>query len=522
MNYKILITTSSIGARLGDLTKYTNKALLRVGKKPAISYIIESYPADAPLVITLGHFGEQVRDFVGLAYPERKVEFVEVDKYSGEGSSLGYSMLCAEDKLQCPFIYHACDTLVTEPIPDPEYNWIGVRRGGDATEYASWNMLKDVIAAFNDKGAVTPDYVHIGLVGIQDYENYWKTLKQLYRENPNDGILNDCAVIVKMLQNKALFRLAEFYDWRDTGNLVTLRLAREQAGDHFDNLDKADESIFVFPKFVIKFFADEKTAKNRVIRAKNLHGLVPDIEGETKNFYRYKFVDGELYARVVSPEDFQNFLHWAKENLWKPAQETSPEEFRKICLDFYESKTKKRIKKFFEENSTPDSAETINGDNVPAINEVLAKVDFARLADAEQRQFHGDFILDNIIRTAGGYCLLDWRQDFGGLLRAGDMYYDLAKLAHNLVVNHDMVHKNLFTVSNNAGAIACDIQRKPELADCEKILFDFLEKEGYDAEKVKILRGLIWLNMSPLHHYPFNVFLYYFGKWNLWRTITKH
>ena len=52
--YKVLITTSGIGSRLGDLTKYTNKSLVRVGDKPAISHIIESYPEDTKFVVTLG------------------------------------------------------------------------------------------------------------------------------------------------------------------------------------------------------------------------------------------------------------------------------------------------------------------------------------------------------------------------------------------------------------------------------------------------------------------------------------
>ena len=34
--YKVLITTSGIGSRLGDLTTYTNKCLVRIGNKPAI------------------------------------------------------------------------------------------------------------------------------------------------------------------------------------------------------------------------------------------------------------------------------------------------------------------------------------------------------------------------------------------------------------------------------------------------------------------------------------------------------
>jgi NDP-sugar pyrophosphorylase family protein len=96
-SYKVLLTTSGIGSRLGEITKYTNKALVRIGDKPSISHIIETYPNDTIFVVTLGYFGNQVKDFLEIAYPERIFEFVYVDKYEGEGSSLLYSMLCAKN-----------------------------------------------------------------------------------------------------------------------------------------------------------------------------------------------------------------------------------------------------------------------------------------------------------------------------------------------------------------------------------------------------------------------------------------
>jgi NDP-sugar pyrophosphorylase family protein len=50
-NYKVLITTSGVGQRLGDLTKYTNQSLVRLLKKPILSHIVESYPKDVELVV---------------------------------------------------------------------------------------------------------------------------------------------------------------------------------------------------------------------------------------------------------------------------------------------------------------------------------------------------------------------------------------------------------------------------------------------------------------------------------------
>src|SRR5260221_9455211 len=125
MHHRVLITTSGIGSRLGEITKYTNKALVRVGKKPALSYIIEAYPKSTEFVVTLGHFGNHVKDFLKLVYPERKYIFISVDKFVGPGSSLGYSMLQAKNALQVPFIFHASDTIVDEKIKLPTTNWLG-------------------------------------------------------------------------------------------------------------------------------------------------------------------------------------------------------------------------------------------------------------------------------------------------------------------------------------------------------------------------------------------------------------
>ncbi len=117
--------------------------------------------------------------------------------------------------------------------------------------------------------------------------------------------------------------------------------------------------------------------------------------------------------------------------------------------------------------------------------------------------------------------MLDWRQDFGGLLRGGDMYYDFGKLAHNLVVNHDIISRNLFAISTEGDMITCDIQRKPHLVECEKVLETFLAEQGFDKKKVQVIRALIWLSMSPLHHDAFNPFLFYFGKLHLWQALQN-
>jgi len=192
-----------------------------------------------------------------------------------------------------------------------------------------------------------------------------------------------------------------------------------------------------------------------------------------------------------------------------------------MCRSFYEKKTLERIEKFFKENGFRDSAHIINGESVPSLKELLKQVDFNKLSHGLQSRFHGDLIMDNIVRTEDGFVLIDWRQDFGGHLTIGDRYYDLAKLNHNLTVNHAVINKNLFSLEAKGTTIRCDIMRPNTLVECQEIFKKFLKENGYDADRVKLLTAIIWLNMAPLHHHPFNLFLYYFGKLHLWQALQK-
>ncbi len=519
---KVLLTTSGTGSRLGEITKYTNKSLVKVGKKPAISYIIEQYPKNTEFVITVGYFGDQVCDFLKLVYPERNFKFVEVDKYEGPGTSLGYSMLQASSQLQCPFIYHACDTIVAgRKIPLPKSNWIGGFQGEGSSHYASFDVVDGKVQQMYDKGMMDPDFLHIGLIGVQEYKLFWKNLRELYEQDPNNGGLNDVEVISKMIGDGSEFGVVEFEKWYDIGNVESLNRAREEIEDSFRILDKSDESIFIFDSFVVKFFNDEKMVAQRVSRAKILRGLVPEIQGSTKNFYRYKYATGKLYSKVATPIDFGRFLNWSQKNLWKPNREISDREFKKICFDFYRTKTVERVEKFLNSRKVKDAENVINDEKIPSFKKMLEVIDFDWLCDTKQSGFHGDFILDNLLKNKSGYVLLDWRQNFGGLLKSGDLYYDLSKLNHNLTVNHEIVNNDLFVIDVGKERIVCDILRKENLVQCQKVLFGFLEKNGYDVRKVKLLTAIIWLNMSPLHHHPFDLFLFYFGKLNLWRALNE-
>lgn len=519
---KVFIPTSGVGVPLGNITQYTNRVLIKVGKKPTLSYIVDAYPPGTEFIIAIGHFGSQVKEFVQLVYPQLNIKFVEIDPYQGPGSCLAYTMLQAMPLLQCPFIYHASDTILPQKLEHLGVNWVAGYRSEGSSHYASFDVVDGHVRHMYDKGTLNPDFLHVGVVGIEDFEKFWDHLKKLYEVFRNNESLGDVHAIRKMIDEGVLFRVRPVDKWYDVGNVDSLNKVRVEIPDSFHILDKVEESIFLYDDFVVKFFHDEASVQKRVERANVLRGLVPPIEQSTKNFYRYSYVEGELYSDAATPKDFKNFLQWATDHLWKPVREVDPAEFQKICFDFYYDKSIKRIEKFCQSRSVVDQEIVINDERVPSVSDLFKKIDFAWLSDTEQVMFHGDFILDNMLKTKNGYCLLDWRQDFGGLIKAGDMYYDLAKLNHNLTVNHGIINDNLFTITVRDDHVECDILRKERLVQCQQVFFDFLRERGLDQQKVRMLTALIWLNMSPLHHHPFDLFLFYFGKLNLWNAIQHH
>ena len=110
--YKVLIPTAGTGSRLKELTKYLNKSLVDISGKPAISRIIDMFPISCEFVIPLGYKVELVKQFLNLAYPNRKFYFSTVEKYEGENSGLGLTILSAEKYLQEPFVFCSFDTIV--------------------------------------------------------------------------------------------------------------------------------------------------------------------------------------------------------------------------------------------------------------------------------------------------------------------------------------------------------------------------------------------------------------------------
>ena len=152
-----------------------------------------------------------------------RFEFVYVTHYAGDGSSLLKSMACAKDKLQCPFIFHVCDTILVTQPPPPEYNWMACGISPQSDIFRTVITRDDTIIKVNDKGAIHYDYAYAGVAGILDYKKFWNRLEDILSTKKKD--LSDCHVFDEMASDTTI-KVFKLEKWFDTGSVENLYRTR--------------------------------------------------------------------------------------------------------------------------------------------------------------------------------------------------------------------------------------------------------------------------------------------------------
>ena len=510
MNPTVCILTAGMGTRMGSYASYINKALLPINQRAAISHIINKFPENTEFVVAIGHLGNQVKDYLAMAYPSANISFVEVDNYNGPGSGPGYSLLCCKHLLDKPFYFVSCDTLWEGEVNvDLEQNWVGVSKIDevDTVNYCNFEIEDDHVVSIHDKIHVRGNNYKgfIGLCYIRDYNVFYDALSSSELISGEHQISNG----IQGLVNETTVKQYEV-EWIDVGTLENYKKAVSRYEEY--DFSKTNEFIYIDNGLVIKFFADQTVVEKRVAKAALNSSVFPKINVRRGQFYCYPFIPGQTLYERNNIDTFKKLLKWLDQNLWVEIK-VNTDDMRQICKTFYYEKTLNRLSMYHKKYEGADVENVINGIKVPATSDLIKQIPWESLYSGKPSFFHGDLQFDNIIYTSWKkFVLLDWRQDFGGYVEFGDLYYDLAKLYGGIVLNYDYIKKKLVSYSENGLTICFDFAQRFSSKTYLSTFMDFIKEKGWDEQKVRMLVPLIYLNMSPLHHYPFDKMLYALGR----------
>jgi len=516
MNSSVLITTSGTGSRLHNYTKNTNKSLLNIGDKYALCYIIDNYDKNTEFIITLGYYGNHVKEFLNIAYPDYNIKFIEIDKYEGVGSSLGYSLLKCKEMLQKPFYFHCCDSIILNKIPiHKDCNTLFLFNTLEFNNYstAKVNLENQSVVKMNKKGCTQYDYGYSGVFYMKSYDLFWKYLEEIYNNNINNFELSDVDSIIKMVDNNTDFKYILLSDYYDSGNCDALKILRNIVKRNYDVIEKSNESICFLDNKVIKFNTNIEHTKNIYLRHLHMNNMCAKILSYSDNFICMEKVNGTIMSKLTY-NCMNELLNYFLNNLWDSSKTDS--KYKENCYNFYVNKTYSRINLLNLENEI----NIINGVQCLPIKQLITNIDEKYYINDTFVKFHGDFIFDNILKTDDKFVLIDWRENFDGNLDYGDIYYEFAKLKHNLIFNHKNILNNLFTIDINDKEVNVDLKCNYLLMEQTNELDNFLIKHKYDVTKVNIIMSIVWLNMSPLYEGDLRWFLFYFGKYNLTKFLN--
>lgn len=538
MRKTVVIPAAGLGSRLNEFTKNYNKAMCTLGPKPVISYIIEKFDEEDEIIVLLGYKGDLLKQVLQICYPKRNIKFVNVDCFEGPGSGLGYSLSCAKQYLQKPFMFWSNDSIIDENLDafDFDHNFMVLSEFDKehADSYRHARIGKKEVQAILPKGEYDPTgkttKPYIGISYVKDYEAFWKAQEENFEIFVNAG------------ESAGLNELDDIHyyithSWLDTGNKEKLIAAKEEYSKKMDAtiLEKPDEAIWFLDDMVVKFHIDPKFIEGRVKRFQTFlndkmkqSGLVlPTLLAFDKNVYAYRLAEGKVMSKEVNPYSFLNFIDKFFGNVEE--RTASPELKKQIYADFYKDKTIKRIEKYCNDHEDLDGDCIINGLECWSAKRIISEMinwdlisEKAKITD----NYHGDFHLENIlVNKVNGedqFVMLDWRQNFGKTFE-GDIYYDIAKMWHSLIVNHGMVKDNLFACKLKAnGEYEIDIHRSFIDTECEQKLVNWIKDSEYDIVHAEFLTALIFLNIAACHTAPYCKFLFYLGKYLMNKFICEH
>ena len=342
-----------------------------------------------------------------------------------------------------------------------------------------------------DKVKVSKNYfAFTGLLHVKDYQKFWKGIEKLGLIKHERQISNG---LIELMKESKL--IAKKIRWFDVGDYKKYQDTEKKFNS--SSISKTNEFIYFTNNNVIKFFSDEDIINKRIQKTKSNQSVFPKVKKLNKNFYQYPYWEGETFYSIGSPESFKKLLEWLENRVWKKSKTTNTE-LEKLCKSFYYDKTVSRISLFLKNNPNYIFPRSVNAKVIPSLEKLLESIPWEKLFDGIPRFIHGDLQIQNILynRKLKQFLLVDWRQDFAGNIKVGDLYYDLAKLYGGILMNYDHIISDNFQYNQNGKKVTVSFKKWKNDSKYKKILEDYIKKNNIELYKVRLLTGLIYLNMA--------------------------
>ncbi len=505
------IVSAGMGSRFKPFSEFANKALAPLPDKPLISKIIESIPQDSKIHIVTGYKGDDLKFIISKMHKDRPIFFYENKDYASTG--MGDSLMPVLEKVKQSLVVLPNDGFYSQNLVlDNQLKSYELVLGISDTFTNKSDYCQVCIdngftvrgisrGKFSSKRSLDTNFIFTGLLYIKHPMQYKQFLEK-YKENSREIYFP----IVDYIKNNFEVK-STLLNWQDCGTYKKYKMVLSNLIKY--DFSKSNETILIYKNnSVFKIFKDSLISKKRIKKSNLYQKAFPYCsEIPSGSGYYYKFTDGGTLYDNCSAKNLNNLLYFLDTELWNKKISNS---FLNGCArKFYEDKTKERIN-LLNEKYNLKKIKSINQKSLS--QQIIPKFNFEDLVNKSIFcPIHGDLQYDNVIYNPENnkFVLIDWRHEFGGSVEYGDLYYDLAKLLGGIFINYKRIKKNDFKclLSNEESNISYEYIFDNYFKDHLQIIREFHLSRNLDFKHTIKLMSLIFLNMAPLHTYPFDLML---------------
>ena len=512
----LILSGGKIPKELEKIFGKISSGLIPINGKPVIFNTIDELINHGynKIAITVGYNKKHLMKILCSHYKNKiKIDFIEVDWKKSPGNSIINSLKNIEEE---KLLIILGDTMINDRyfkfVEKQKDFVIASKNFSDSSKWCVIKTKNNEINSIYDK-KIGLDTSFAALIGVYFFSDV-KTLKTISKKFQYNKKLEISSLLKAYKKiNKILVKTE--LNWYDLGHRNNyFNSKKELLQSRFFNYLELDEKNGI----VTKKSRNVEKLNNEI----NWYKLIPEpIKTITPKIISSKI--GHDPNLVMEHIDFSTLTEiWLFGNIDYKRWEIIFDNLKNIINVFqkykkkvnradyeqiYIVKTNERIQQLLSSNNKfrkllyydniiingkkYDNWEIISKKIFPLIKKLFSKEDNCIL--------HGDLCFSNILYNIQNnqYKIIDPRGKWGENI-FGDIKYDLAKLRHSLVGGYDSINNGLFYIEHKNNSLRIDVL-KPSLYKKISKEFDLWISKKWNLEHIKLIEGLLFISMIPLH-----------------------
>ena len=523
MNYDnihvLILSAGKIEKELEDIFGSIPSGLIPLHGKPVIFRIIDKLLKEGfkKISITTGFKKEILEKIISEQYKGQiELNFITTNFEKAPGNSI----LDAIERIQEQrFLVILGDTLVEDELSNLiQKNTSFVLMSNNFEIPANWCVVTskagklDLI--FDKKKNLEKTNEQYALVGVYYFDEL-DSLKHIYAKFNRQERVEISDLITKYKEQKVISTVI-CKQWYDAGHMENYFMSKQLLlkARYFNSL-RFDRSLEIVTKTSsnVPKLIDEIEWYKQI--PNNLSKLIPkiiDFNQSEKPSLKLEYIKHPTLAELWLYSDFSLKL-WM-EILQKIFEVLN--QFKKysksVSIDdynfIYKTKTEDRINELISSNESfrrilESDTLFINGKQYRNWSTIKKEIEL-KIHDLYNEQdnclIHGDLCFSNIFYNfkTKDFKLIDPRGKWGNDM-FGDLKYDVAKLRHSVVGGFDTITNGLCSASlSESNQISMKIFKSKNHQKVCRYLDELIEKQ-WNLNEIKLIEGLLFISMLPLH-----------------------